>query len=125
MIVLDASVWLESLRSSAVDLEELSPALVPAHFDAEVLHGMRGLVRGGHMTRERGAFLLQALGQATLARVPVHELLDAAWPIAQAVSGYDAIYVALARREDVPLITTDARLARGAADLCEVRLLGC
>jgi hypothetical protein len=47
VIVLDASVWLESLRSSAVDLQELSPALVPAHFDAEVLHGMRRLVRGG------------------------------------------------------------------------------
>lgn len=123
MIVLDASVWLESLRSSSVSLEDLEPALVPGHFEAEVLHGLRGLVRGGHMSREQGAFLLEALRRTPFSRVPVDQLVEAAWPIAEAVSGCDALYVALARRESVPLVTTDACLARGAADLCEIRLL--
>lgn len=123
MTVVDASAWVAVLGSDPADAFGDAALLVPGHFDAEVLSALRGLVRGGRLTREGGAGFLGALRAAPLSRVPVHELLDAAWPIAEAVSGYDALYVALARREDVPLVTADARLARGAAGLCDVRLL--
>ena len=43
--------------------------------------------------------------------------------LGEAVSAYDAPYVALAVREQTVLLTCDARLARGVADRCDVRLL--
>ena len=123
MIVLDASAWLDSIESQSSEALGDGQFFDPGHFDAEVLNGLRGLVRGGKLTHEDGTYWLRALSHAPLLRVPVAELTAAAWPLAEAVSGYDALYVALARREDLPLVTSDARLARGAADLCEVRLL--
>ncbi len=123
MTVVDASAWIAVLGVDERNALGPLPWTVPAHFDAEVLSGLRNLVRGGRMSRTDGADWLEAVRDAPLLRVPVEQLTEAAWPLAEAVSAYDALYVALARREDVPLVTADARLARGAADLCEVRLL--
>lgn len=39
------------------------------------------------------------------------------------LSAYDAAYVALAVELEAPLLTLDARLARGAGGACEVRVL--
>jgi predicted nucleic acid-binding protein len=44
-------------------------------------------------------------------------LLAAVWEIRHNVSPYDAPYVALARRNDIPLVTFDERLARAARSL--------
>jgi predicted nucleic acid-binding protein len=123
MTVIDASAWVAVLGSDPIDAFGDSALFVPGHFDAEVLNALRGLVCGGRLTREAGAEFLDALRDAPLFRISVGELTEAAWPLAEAVSAYDALYVALARREDVALVTADARLARGASDLCEVRLL--
>jgi len=123
MTVVDASAWVAVLGSDPIDAFGDSALLAPGHFDAEVLNALRGLVRGGRLTRKDGAGFLDALRDASIFRISVGELTEAAWSLAEAVSAYDALYVALARREDVPLVTADARLARGAADLCEVRLL--
>jgi predicted nucleic acid-binding protein len=43
--------------------------------------------------------------------------------LVHSVSAFDATYVALAEVLDVPLVTTDARLARAHGLRCEVRLL--
>ena len=48
---------------------------------------------------------------------PETGLLRAQWKLRHNVSAYDAAYVVLARRFDVPLLTTDGRLARAAGDL--------
>lgn len=96
---------------------------MPGHFDAEVLSGLRGLTRGGHLVLEHAQRRIDALGRAPLLRVPVQELLADAWTLSGSLSAYDAPYVALARREDITLLTADARLARGAAGLCALRLL--
>lgn len=123
MTVVDASAWIAVLGADERDALGPLPWTVPAHFDAEVLSGLRNLVRGGRMSRTDGADWLEVVRDAPLLRVPVEQLTEAAWPLAEAVSAYDALYVALARREHVPLVTADARLARGVADHCEVRLL--
>lgn len=41
-------------------------------------------------------------------------LLEQAFGLSAALSGYDALYVALARQLGCPLVTADARLARTA-----------
>ena len=52
-------------------------------------------------------------------------LVDAAWQLAESLGWaktYDAEYVALAQLLDCPLVTIDARLARGAGRV--VRIIG-
>lgn len=124
MTVIDASVWLDLVVGRlATDVLPQPPVLVPGHFDAEVLSGLRGLCRGGHLAPHDARRRIDALVRAPLLRVPMRELLADAWALSSAVSAYDAPYVALARREAVELLTADAKLARGAAALCDLRLL--
>ena len=124
MTVIDASVWLDIVTGRLL-ADELPPppVLVPAHFDAEVLSGLRGLVRGGHLQPPHAQKRVDELAHAPLLRIDLRELLADAWSVSDAVSAYDAPYVALARREAIALFTADAKLARGAAGLCDVRLL--
>jgi len=71
---------------------------------------------------------LAELGRSRLLDAPVAErrprrLLERAWEIGDELGWaklYDAHYVALARLSDVPLLTLDARLRRGAARLVDV-----
>ena len=120
-VVIDASVWLDAVTGR---LPTGSLPTAPRRFStAEVLSGPRGLVRGGHLEAQVAVRQVRTLERAPLLRVPVAELLSTAWPLSAAVSAYDACYVALAAREDAELHTADARLARGAAGLCAVRLL--
>ena len=46
--------------------------------------------------------------------MPTRQLLEAALPLAAALSGYDAVYMALARAVRGTLVTVDERLARTA-----------
>lgn len=122
-MVIDASAWLE-IATGRVEPAELgsSPLTVPAHFDAEVLSGLRGLVRGGHLRPEDGDAWWQATAAAPLERVALSALPDL-WDLAVAVAAYDAPYVAVALRDRATLMTADARLAQDAAEICDIRLL--
>jgi len=106
MTVIDASVWLDIVVGRlAPDVLPGPPVLVPGHFDAEVLAGLRGLCRGGHLAPQAARRRIDGLARAPLLRVPVHELLEEAWALSASVSA------------------DDARLARGAGELCDVKLL--
>ncbi len=50
-------------------------------------------------------------------------LAERAWTLRHNLSFYDALYVALADRLDVPLLTGDARLARAPGLPCEIELV--
>ncbi|MBA2347254.1 MAG: type II toxin-antitoxin system VapC family toxin [Solirubrobacterales bacterium] len=123
MKVIDASAWVEAWGTPLLREAGLDEAVVPGHFDAEVLHSARGLVRAKKLARFEGDDLITTTSIAPFLRIPAWELIEAAWTLAESVSGYDALYVALAMRENVPLLTADGRLARGARDLCEIELL--
>ena len=55
---------------------------------------------------------LDDLMELPLRRAQHHGLLDRAWSLRENVSFYDGLYIALAERLDLPLLTLDARLAR-------------
>ena len=55
---------------------------------------------------------LEDLRRFRLVRYPAGRLLGAIWELRQNLTAYDAAYVALAEAPDVPLVTTDERLAR-------------
>ena len=122
LLVLDANVGLR------VALEADGFALLAEHvLTAPVL-----------LRSEIGSVLHEALWRGEisqeLAETARDRVLDAdvelvadlhveAWEVAQQLGWaktYDAEYVALARRLSVPLLTADARLARGARRLVEV-----
>ncbi|WP_216094089.1 type II toxin-antitoxin system VapC family toxin [Streptomyces abyssalis] len=54
-------------------------------------------------------------------RPPAHPLGGEVVP---ALTAYDASYVALAEKLDVPLVTTDATLKRGRGARCVIELVG-
>lgn len=67
------------------------------------------------------------VGEGVVHLVPTAELLEAAYEISLALDHQlpDCLYLALARREDAPLVTADERQVKMAKGLkgVEVRLL--
>lgn len=135
MIVLDASVALKWFvddepfadRAAAV-LESIRDAphefLIPEVFMSECLAVLTRM-RGATVEKVQEALtLLESLG---LVRIPAgHELLQRAaeYAISWNLSGYDAIYVALAALSDATWLTADARAARRVRTSKLVQVLG-
>lgn len=117
MPVVDASVLVahltagESYRSIGVRLSE-GELWAPHLVDAEVGHVLRREVRIGELSARNARAALNALARFPLLRVHHRSLLDPAWSLRANVSFYDGLYVALAQRLGLPLLTLDARLAR-------------
>jgi predicted nucleic acid-binding protein len=79
----------------------------------------------GEITAEAAEAMRERLESCPVKRRHPADLGRRAWQVADALGWartYDAEYVALAQMLDCPLLTVDARLARGAARL--VRTLG-
>ncbi|MER7455129.1 type II toxin-antitoxin system VapC family toxin [Nocardia beijingensis] len=125
-IVLDASAMVDLLvrndRTAAV-IERITPTImhVPAHFDAEVLSALGRLNRAGDLTDTDVETALSRLARAPLTRHPLMNLIKGAWARRAAIRLTDALYVELAEQLDVPLITTDGRLARAASRAEDIR----
>lgn len=83
----------------------------PANLDAEVLNALRGLVRRGTLREPRARLALRRLRTAEIERTPIPPLLERAWTLRDNLTAYDALYVALARELECPLLTADRRLA--------------
>lgn len=121
MIVVDASTLTDALavRTARGDwararLSKDSDWSAPDYLLAEVFSAVRGLRLGGHISRERSDDALTALREMALDLVPTRLLLASMDRLSDVVSGYDAGYVAIALHREVPLVTTDRRLAWGA-----------
>ncbi|GGO48730.1 hypothetical protein GCM10012287_24400 [Streptomyces daqingensis] len=57
-------------------------------------------------------------------RVPCEHLLPGIWELRPNYTAYDASYVALAEKLNVPLVTGDAKLKRGVGARCTIELIG-
>lgn len=123
-LVIDASAALDACLAPPaferlVAHELIAPPLLPS----ELLAGLRGLHYRGEISAQ-----LADVARDTAKRLPVSlerrdDHQDAAWALAVRLGWaktYDAEYVALAVALGVPLLTLDARLARGIGKEVEV-----
>jgi predicted nucleic acid-binding protein len=127
--VLDASVLIEYLAGgehTARARERLLAAAealwAPHLVDAEVGHVLRRAVAAGEMSASRARGALEDLADMPMRRAGHVGLIERAWGLRANVSFYDGLYVALAERLEMPLITSDRRLssARGIRAVIEV-----
>ena len=96
----------------------------PQLVDAEVGHALRRVVMAGELSARSGRAALDDLADLSLRRAGHRGLLGRAWELRANVTFYDGLYVALAERLAIPLITLDARLASAPGVRANVELLG-
>lgn len=85
----------------------------PAHLDAEVLSALGRLHRAGELAESFVTAALDRLHAAPIERHRLAPLLKGAWMRRDSQRLVDALYLELAAAlGPVPILTTDARLAR-------------
>jgi len=116
MIVVDTSAVIAALLArpvaSEVDarLREDDDLQAPHLIDIEFLHALRRLVRRRIISDTRATIARTDFDDLTIERYPHRLLADRIWELCANLSAYDAAYVALSERLDVPLVTCDERL---------------
>jgi len=117
-VVVDASVVVDllagkkRLADSARSVLADRRMIAPAHLDAEVLSALGRLQRAGVLTIREVTHRLSLCEAAPIERRPVAELLVGAWRRRNDYRLTDGLYVELAERLDLALVTSDRRLGR-------------
>lgn len=128
MIVADGSALVVAVadtteRGQRVRSQLAEGAIAPHLVDAEVGQAIRGLVRRGLLDTEAALRSLQAAEHLVLERFPHPPLRPRAWELRDNVSFYDGLYVALAERTGLVLLSADARLRAAPGPRCVVELV--
>lgn len=89
-------------------------AATPHLFDAEVLHRLVAFGKEGVLEPHEVASGVADLRDAPIVRVDHRHLLDRAERLAAALSGYDALYAALAELTGAQLVSCDRAFAATA-----------
>lgn len=83
----------------------------PHLIDVEFLHVLRRLVATGRVSEARAPVIRGDFAGLHLVRYPHTLLLDRMWELRHNLSAYDGAFVALSEALEVPLVTTDTRVA--------------
>lgn len=128
-VVLDSSVVIIAIGEKSPAAEELAHKLVaieshaPHLIDAEVGNVLRRRLLLGAISAETAETGIRLMESVVDERYPhAGPLAQAAWRLRGAITFYDALYVALAARLCIPLLTADARLSRAPSLPCKVEL---
>jgi predicted nucleic acid-binding protein len=118
-VVVDASVLVDLLAST-----EVAPAArarlgravlhAPAHLDAEVLSALGRLQQAGELATSDVDAALAHLATLPVTRHDLPALVAGAWARRADLRLLDALYVELAARLGIRVLTTDLRLARAS-----------
>ncbi len=128
MIVVDTSAILALLvdRPAPRDLVERvlgdGDLHAPHTVDVELLNALRGLVRGGKLSAHQAQDVRVDVRDLLITRHAIEPLADRAWSLRDNLTAYDAVFVALAENLDVPLVTTDRKLASAPGLRADVEL---
>jgi predicted nucleic acid-binding protein len=128
LIVVDASAVVAALLvegpagEAARDAVRSQEVHAPHLLDVEVTSAIRRWVLSGRLAVEDARSSLRDLRELAIARHGHEPLLDRALDLRDAVSAYDAVYVALAELLGASLLTADTRLARAPGVRCPVVL---
>lgn len=122
--MLDAGA-IVGLLTGDIDPQVLAadPVGAPHLLDSEVVSVFRRLVLGRVLTEAEGEIALDSFGALHIDRFAAAPLRPRMWELRHNVSAYDATYVALAEALEVPLVTTDGRLAGAPGIQCQVELV--
>lgn len=125
-VVVDANVLVQACIEE-VGLGRLArhQLAAPPIMASEAVSTLREMTFRGDLSVELARIAVQRFQAMVYEVTESPELRQAAWDLAEELGWaktYDAEYVALARLLDCPLVTLDARLARGAARV--VRIIG-
>jgi predicted nucleic acid-binding protein len=129
VIVLDASVVVTGLLvagpagDAARDVLRSGQLHAPHLLDVEATSAIRRWVLSGRLAAENARMSLRDLQDLAVDRHAHEHLLDRAIDLRDAVSAYDAMYVALAELLGASLVTADHRVARASALRRPVTLL--
>jgi predicted nucleic acid-binding protein len=129
--VVDASAAVRALTGKDAVGRALSELLAaatchaPHLIDAEVGHVLRRLERIGHVSEESASTAVRALSTVIDQRYQhAGWLAIEAWELRHAFSFYDGLYVGLATRLGMPLLTGDVKLSKAPNLPCRVELIG-
>ena len=92
----------------------------PHLIDLEVVSALRRRVWRSELTPERARAAVADFSDLGLIRYPATTFLAEIWALRAALNPYDAAYVVLSEALAVPLVTTDARLARSHGHRAEI-----
>src|SRR5215471_1184725 len=131
MPVLDASVVVDALVVTGLpgdlgraEMRKLEVLQVPAIFTAEVTSALRRLVLARALSPIRASTALTQILAVQTMSYPFEPFARRVWELRDALTVYDAWYVALAERLDMELVTADVRMATAEGPRCPVRCLG-
>ena len=129
-LVVDASVLVEVLlnsprgrRARSVLIASEGQLHIPELAVVESTSALRGLVRGGQVSQVRAEQALSALRVFPAQRWGMDALVSRAWALREALTAYDAIYIALAEGLGATVVTMDERLAKGAGTVAHCPIL--
>jgi len=92
----------------------------PQILKAEAVSALRGLLLRGVISEPAARRAVDRVRRIDTASHPIEPLLSRVWELRDNLTVYDGWYVALAERLDVPLYTTDGRLAAAPGPQCEI-----
>ena len=130
MTVFDASVFVDALVVAGdpgdvarSELRDRTVLEVPSVFAAEVVSALRALVRRGDVDPIRASAAIEQVCSLRSIQYPIEPFVERVWELRDNVSFYDGLYVALAERLGVSLLTADRRLAAANGPRCPVELV--
>lgn len=125
MIVLDASAALSALLNAGPARSTLAAEQVhvPHLADVEVASGLRRQVSRELITAAQGRERLDTWRRLGVTRHPASALLGRVWELRDAMSAYDATYIALAEALGCTVVTADARLSRAPGSRCPITVV--
>lgn len=128
MRVVDASAVVAALVDGgkqgewAASILEEGALAAPYLLQVEVANVLRRTALAQQISEETAAHALQDLLDLRVDLYPFEPFAARVWELRNALSSYDAWYVALAEAIDADLISLDGRLARAPGIACSVRM---